>query len=133
MQKDNYCLNGHCLELYRMAGDALIADRKYSDASNTFKKAIEFIPKLKSASTRDYFYILFPVLSYLCLLIKAKQEVGLDYLKKQQKKIDKAFFKESSHVKLVTEITLALRDNNLNYIERVIEQLNNYKFNEIAL
>jgi len=43
-------------------------------------------------------------------------------------KIDNEFFKESPLVKLVTELTLTLRDNNTKYIDNIKKNIGSYKF-----
>ncbi|MFX1354175.1 MAG: hypothetical protein ACFFGP_09465 [Promethearchaeota archaeon] len=121
------------LELLRMAGDSSILNEEYKEADTIFRKAVDFIPKLKSQADRNTQYVLFSVLSYLCLFTKARQDEGLNFIKKVQNKIESSYFKESNLIILVTDLTIALRDNNPEYLEKVQGNIHDYKFTEAEL
>lgn len=116
------------LELLRMAGDSSILYKNYKEANEIFRSAIDFIPKLKSIADRNSQYILFSVLSYLCLFTKSRQDEGLNFIKKIQNKVESSYFKESPLIILVTDLTIALRDKSLVYLEKVQNSLQDYKF-----
>jgi len=121
------------LELFRMAGDSSLLNENYKEAETIFRKAVDFIPKLKSIADRNTQYVLFSVLSYLCLFTKARQDEGLNFIKKVQNKIESSYFKESKLIILATDLTIALRDNNLVYLEKVQSNIHDYKFTEAEL
>jgi tetratricopeptide (TPR) repeat protein len=115
------------IELFRLASEAALYKEDYTKANQIYKEAINYIPKLKNMGAKNSDYILFSVLSYLCTYVKGSPEDGLGYIKRMRSKIDNDFFKESSLVKLVTELTLTLRDNNRNYIDKIKKSIDSYK------
>ncbi|MFX1269771.1 MAG: hypothetical protein ACFFAK_17565 [Promethearchaeota archaeon] len=121
------------LDLLRMAGDSSLLNNDYLKANEIFKSAIEFIPKLRSKGARNNNYVLFSVLSYLCLFTKIKQEEGLNFIKKLQNKVESSYFKEHPLIILVTELTICLRDNNPKYLEKIQTNLQNYEFSDAEL
>lgn len=123
------------LEMLRLAGEASLLQEDYLAANQIYKDSIEYITKLKKAEDKNENYILFSVLSYLCLFVNGRQEEGLDYLKRIQKKVDTAYFKESTLIRLVTDLTIALRDKNQEYLNKVKALIINltFKSSEISL
>jgi len=121
------------LELFRQSGEACLRANNFKDANPIYKDALNLIPKLKSEGDRNSNYIIFSVLSYMCSYVKGKPNEGLEFLKKISKKVEKEFFKEHQLIKLVSEITLALRDNESKYIKKIKENTGNYKFREAEL
>lgn len=121
------------LELLRMAGDSSILCKNYKEADEIFRKAVDFIPKLKSIADRNSQYIFFSVLSYLCLFTNSRQDDGLNFIKKIQNKVESSYFKENTLIILVTDLTVALRDKNLTYLEKVQNSLQDYKFTDAEL
>ena len=109
------------IELFRKSGEACLYIDKYLDANQIYKEALSYIPKLKNERERSSNLITFSVLSYLCSFLKGDPEGGLDFIKRIQKKIDKEFFKENPLIKLVSEITISLRDNQIKYVEKIIK------------
>jgi hypothetical protein len=116
------------LEMLRLAGEAAIRQEDYLGANQIYKDSIEYIPKLKKSEDKNENYILFSVLSYLCLFVNGRQEEGLESIKRLQKKIDNSYFKESILIRLVTDITIAIRDKNQEYLDRVKGLINSLKF-----
>jgi len=121
------------LELFRQSGEACLRANNFKDANPIYKDALNLIPKLKSEGDRNSNYIIFSVLSYMCSYVNGKPNEGLEFLKKTSKKVEKEFFKEHQLIKLVSEITLALRDNESKYIKKIKENTGNYKFREAEL
>jgi tetratricopeptide (TPR) repeat protein len=119
------------LELLKLAGDAYLMMEQYSNANQLYKNALNIIPKLRSSNDRDFNYILFPVLSYLCSFLEIKQESGLNFIKKYQVRVDNEFFKQNELIKMVTDVTLAIRDKNANLIEKIMESIGSFKFTKI--
>ena len=119
------------LELLKLAGDAYLMMEEYSNANQIYKSALDTIPKLRNSNVKDFNYILFPVLSYLCSFLEIKQDSGLNFIKKFQGKVDNEYFKQNELIKLVTDITIAIRDKNVNLIEKVMESIDNFKFTQI--
>jgi tetratricopeptide (TPR) repeat protein len=114
----------------RYAGDASLYQNEFSEANQFFKNVIKYIPHLKTPSERDSQTVLFSALSYLCLFIKGKQDQGLEFLKQIKKKVDSNYFKENPLIRLVKNLTIAVRDKNQSYLDRVEEEFENYKFRE---
>jgi len=121
------------LKLYRLAAEASLYNENYLEANDLYRKALDYIPNLKSSNDQNIQYLTFSVISYLCLFIMGQQEEALDFLKRIQKKVDNQFFKESPLIKIATNLTIALRDKNDNSLERIKDNISNYKFNEIEI
>ena len=121
------------LELLKLAGDAYLMMEQYSNASQLYKSALDTIPKLRSSNDKEFNYILFPVLSYLCSFLEIKQDSGLNFIKKYQGKIDSEYFKQSELIQLVTDITIAIRDKNATIIGNIMESIGNFKFTPIEV
>lgn len=112
----------------RNAGDCSLFINEYSDANRFFKKVINYLPNYKKTVDRDYLYILFSSLSYLCLFVEGKQDQGLDFIKQIKKNVDSGFFKESPTISLVKNLTIAVRDKNKDYLDKVIKGFKKYDF-----
>ncbi len=112
----------------RNAGDCSLFINEYSDANRFFKKVINYLPNYKKTADRDYLYILFSSLSYLCLFVEGKQDQGLDFIKQIKKNVDSGFFKESPTISLVKNLTIAVRDKNKDYLDKVIKSFKKYDF-----
>ena len=119
------------VELFRQSGEACLRANNFKDANSIYREALNLIPKLKSEGDRNSNHIIFSVLSYLCSYIKGTP--NLEFLKKISRKVDKEFFKEHPLIKLVSEITLALRDNEFKYLKKIKNNVGNYKFREVEL
>jgi len=118
------------IELLRQSGEACLYADKFVEANLVYKEALSYIPKLKREGDRNSNYVIFSVLSYLCLFLKGIPDEGLDYLKRIKKKVNKEFFKENPLIKLVSEITISLRDNQIKYVEKIKKNIGSYKFRE---
>ena len=118
------------IELFRQSGEACIYANEFLAANEVYKEVLEYVPKLKNEGERSYNSILFSVLSYFCSFLKGNPEEGLENIKKIQRKVDKDFFKESSLIQLVSEITLSLRDKQIKYIDKIKENMAHYKFRD---
>ncbi len=123
------------LEMLRLAGEASLFQEDYLGANQIYKDSIEYIPKLKKSEDKNENYLLFSVLSYFCFFVKGRQEEGLEYIKRIQKKIDTSYFKESILIRLVTDLTIAARDKNQEHLDKVKGLINSLKFkkSEISL
>ncbi len=121
------------IELFRQSGEACLRANKFIDANPIYKEALNLIPKLKREGDRNSNYVIFSVLSYLCSYVKGTPNEGLEFLKRTSKKVNKEFFKEHPLIKLVSEITLALRDTELKYVKKIKDNIGNYKFREVEL
>jgi len=121
------------IELLRQSGEACLWANKFIDANMIYKEALNLIPKLKSEGDRNSNYIVFSVFSYMCSYVKGTPNEGLEFLKRISKKVDKEFFKDHQLIKLVSEITLALRDNESKYVKKIKDIIGNYKLREAEL
>lgn len=121
------------LEMLRLASETLIIVEDYLGANQIYKNSIEYVSNLKKSDDKNENYILFAFLSYLCLFVKGREEEGLDYLKRLQKKVDNTYFKDSKLIRAVTDLTLALRDNNQNYLERIKELISSLKLKKLEV
>ena len=115
------------LEMLRLASETSLFEEDYLGANQLYKNSIEYISNLKRIDDKNENYILFAFLSYLCLFVKGREEEGLDYLKRLQKKVDNTYFKDSKLIRAVTDLTLALRDRNQDYLEKVKELISSLK------
>jgi len=121
------------LELYRLAGQATLLDTNYMEANQIYKEAINVIPNLRNSGDRFYNYLLFSSLSYFCIFANGQKEEGLDYLKKIQKKVDSNYFKENPLIRIITNLTLAIRDNDKRYLDKVKDIIQQFKFRDAEL
>jgi len=113
----------------RNAGDCSLFNNQYLDAYNFFKKGLKYIQNLRKAEDQDYIYVLLSTLSYLSLFPEAKQDVGLDLVKQVKKQIDDSYFKQSPEVSLVKNLTIAVRDKNEDYLNKIETDFKKYDFN----
>ena len=127
INEDKY-LSG--LEFLRSAGNAALITNNFSEAYQFYTKALSYIPSLRSSSDRDYQFILFSSLSYLCLFIDGKQEEGFNLVKKTKSFVNDTYFKESSLIKLVKDLTVATKDTKANYLKKIEKDFENFKFQE---
>ena len=114
----------------RNAGDCSLYIEEHSDANKFFKKTLNYIHYLRKGEERDYIYLLFSSLSYLCLFVEGKQRQGLDLIKEIKKKVESDFFKESPMIGLIKNLTLAIRDKNKEYLEKIIKNFNKFDYHE---
>ncbi|MFX1567667.1 MAG: hypothetical protein ACFFCV_04785 [Promethearchaeota archaeon] len=118
------------LEFLRSAGNASLITNDFSEAFQFYTKALSYVPSLHSSSDRDYQFILFSCLSYLCLFIEGKQEEGLNLVKKIKSFVDDTYFKENSLIKLIKDLTVATKDKKENYLKKIENDFENFKFQE---
>jgi len=128
MQKYSDAIN-----LIRLAGNAYLMMEEYKDANKIYKNAVNLIPKLRNSSEREFNYILFPVISYLCSFLEMNQEGGLNFIKKFQGKVNNEFFKENKLIQVVTDLTIADRDKNVALIERIMENVGSLKLTDTEI
>jgi len=121
------------IELYRQSGEACLQANDFIDANLVYKEGLNLISKLKNEGDRNSSYIVFSVLSYMCTYVKGAPNEGLEFLKRTSKKVSKDFFKEHQLIKLVSEITLALRDNESKYVNKIKKNIGNFKLREAEL
>ena len=69
----------------RNAGDCSLNIDEHSDAHKFFKKTLKYVPHLRKTENRDYIYLLFSSLSYLCLFVEGKQDQGFDLIQQIKK------------------------------------------------
>jgi len=122
---------GDAVSFNRLAGDCCLYAKKYGEAKKIYRDSLDIISKEKDSSDKELHYILFPVLTYLCSSLESKHEEGLDFIKKYQKKVDSDFFKNTPLIQLVTDLTVALRNNNKTLLDKIRENVDNYKLNPI--
>ena len=121
------------IELFRQSGEACLYSDKYLKAIEIYKEALNYVSNLKNKGERNSYTVEFSVLSYLCLFLKGIPDEGLDYIKKNQKKVDKEFFKENPLIQLVSEITISLRDKQIKYIEKIKGDIGSYKLRDAEI
>lgn len=118
------------LTSYRNAGNICFFLDEFMEAHKYFNSALKIVPRLDNEKDRNYNYLLFASLSYLCYLIKALPDQGLTLLKQVKKKVDDFYFKEHMFVRLVTDLIVAIRDKNKKYLDKVEQDFEKYKFTE---
>ena len=120
----------HGLEFLRNAGNASLLNNNFSEAHEFFKNALDYVPNLRSSSDRNYQFINFSGLSYLCLFVEGKQEEGLNLVKKIKNFVDDTYFKENFLIKLIKDLTVATKDKKENYVKKIEKDFVNFKFLE---
>ena len=118
------------LEFLRNAGNASLSNNNFLEAYQFFKDALKYVPSLRSSSDRNYQFILFSCLSYLCLFVEGKQEEGLNLVKKIKTYVEDVYFKENILIKLIKNLTVATKDKNENYLRRIENDFEKFKFHE---
>ena len=121
------------IELLRQSGEACLHDSKFVEANQIYKEVINYIPKLKNISDKNSNFVIFSVLSYLCSFVKGSPDEGLDFIKRTKKRVDKEYFKEHSLIKLASELTIALRDDEPKYLDKIKNNVGRYKFRDAEL
>ena len=114
----------------RNAGNICIYSDEFMEAHKYFNNAIKYIPYLKKDKDKDFYRLLFASLSYLCYLIVGNQEQGVDIIKKVRKKVDEEVFKDNSLIRLVKDLTVAVRKKNEKYLQKIENESGEYKFTE---
>ncbi|MFX1390662.1 MAG: hypothetical protein ACFE9Z_11410 [Promethearchaeota archaeon] len=125
LNEDKY-LKG--LEFLRSAGAASLSDNEFIEADQIFKEALSYVPSLRNSSDRNFYFINFATLSYLCSFVEGKQEEGLNLVKKIKAKVDDVYFKEHPLIKLIKNFTVAIRDKKVSYVNKIIDDFEAYKF-----
>jgi tetratricopeptide (TPR) repeat protein len=115
----------------RLAGDCCLYAKNYTEAKKIYRDSLDIISKERKNSDKQINFILFPVLVYLCSCIESKQEEGLDFIKKYQKKVDGDYFKNSPLIQLVTDLTIVLRNKNKVLLAEIRENVENFKLTPI--
>jgi tetratricopeptide (TPR) repeat protein len=119
-----------CLEALRNAGDSCLLDNKFLEGLSYFKEAINYIPNLRNSGERNFYFVLFSSLAYLCQFLKGRQEKGLILLKKIKKEVDDTYFKEHALIRLITNLTVAIRDFSLNNLNKIEDEFKKLQFRE---
>jgi len=118
------------LEFLRNAANASLLNNNFSEAYQFYTNALNYVPSLRGTSDRDYQFILFSSLSYLCLFLEGKQEEGLNLVKKTKTFVNDTYFKENALIKLIKDLTVATKDSKENYLKKIEYDFENYKFHE---
>jgi tetratricopeptide (TPR) repeat protein len=118
------------IEALRNAGDVSILIDDYDASNKFFKSTFRFIAETRRKDYQDFNYLLFSSLSYLSLFVEGKQDQGLDLIKQIKKEIDDEVFKDSPYIRLVKNLTIASRDRNEKYLERIHSEIDQFNFSE---
>jgi len=118
------------LDFLRNAGNMSILINNFLEAQNFFREGLNYISNLRTLSDRNYNFILFSTLSFLCLFVKGKQEEGLKLVKKYRSNVEDDFFKESQLIRLITNLTLSIKNKNESYLEKILTNFESYRFHE---
>ncbi|MFX1315852.1 MAG: hypothetical protein ACFE9T_08305 [Promethearchaeota archaeon] len=118
------------IDSLRNAAGTSLFNNHFIEAFDFYKSALNYVPNLKNSHDRYYYLLLFSCLSYLSLLIKGRQEDGLNLIKKFKNYVDDTYFKENELVKLVKDLTIALKDKNNKYLEKIEHDFVKFKFRE---
>ena len=118
------------IEALRNAGDSSILINDFSTSNKFFKNTIRFIPDLRKVENRNLYFLFFSTLSYLCLFLEGKQDQGLDFIKEIRKDVESEYFKDSPYISLIKNLTIAIRDKNESYLNKIEQDLNQYDFSE---
>ena len=118
------------MEALRNAGDSSLLIDDFSTSNKFFKNTIRHIPHFRKVENRNFYFLFFSTLSYLCLFLEGKQDQGLDFIKQIKKDVDGEYFKDSPYISLIKNLTIAIRDKNDEYLEKIEKDFNQYNFNE---
>lgn len=120
----------HSIDSLRNAGGASLFNNNFNEAFDFYKKALDYVPNLKNSSDRYYNILLFSCLSYLCLLIKGRQEEGLNLVKKYKNYVEDSYFKENNLTILVKDLTIAINEKKIKYLEKIEHDFHKLNFHE---
>ncbi len=118
------------IDSLRNAGGTSLFNNNFIEAFDFYKTALDYVPNLKNSSDRYYNFLLLSCLSYLCLLIKGRQEEGLNLVKKFKNYVDDRYFKENSLIRLVKDLTIAINDKKIKYLEKIEHDFQKFNFRE---
>jgi len=118
------------LDALRNAGNASLFELKFNEASEFYLDALEYVPSIRNNTERNFNYILFSCLSYLCSFVNGKHEEGINLIKKIKSYVDDAYFKENPLIRLIKDITIALKDKKENYLDKIEREFKDIKFRE---
>ncbi|MFX1298353.1 MAG: hypothetical protein ACFFD2_26300 [Promethearchaeota archaeon] len=118
------------IDSLRYAAGASLFNNNYIEAIDLYKKAFDYIPNLKNSSNRYQNILLFSCLSYLCLLIKGRHEEGLNLVKKYKNYVEDRYFKENNLTILVKDLTIALNEKKIRYLDKIEHDFHNFNFRE---
>ena len=118
------------IENLRNAGDSSLLIDEFSISNKFFKTTIRHIPSLKKAENRNFYFVFFSSLSYLCLFLEGKQDQGLEFIKEVKKDIDGEYFKDSLYISLIKNLAIAIRDKNPVYLDKIETAFNQYNYSE---
>jgi len=114
------------------------AGNKYHIAGNSYLKLNEFEKaKVCFINGAKAFIILEKFDTSVELLRQSGEaclhDEGLDFIKRTKKRVEKEYFKEHSLIKLVSELTIALRDEDPKYLDKIKNNVGRYKFRDAEL
>lgn len=114
----------------KYAADSSLLIRDFSTSNKFFKGTIRHIPNLRKQENRNFYYIFFSSLSYFCQFLEGKQDQALEFIKEIKKDVDGDYFKESPFISIIKNLTIAIRDRNSNYLDKIEKDFNIYNLNE---
>ncbi|MBY8981676.1 MAG: tetratricopeptide repeat protein [Candidatus Lokiarchaeota archaeon] len=119
------------IESLRRSANAFLNLENVEQAQNLFEKAFEYTKNFKNKDNKDTNYILLSSLIYICSHVRGEPVKGLNMVKRAQKRVDKEHFKENPLIHLVTNLTIALRDEKKVYLDKIIQDFNKLKLTDI--
>jgi len=128
IQKDKHL---KVIQSLRKSANSSLQLGNTENAKSLYEKALEYVNNLREGEDKEYNYILFSSLSYICSFVKGESDKGLILVKKIQKKVNKDYFKENPLIHLVTNLTIAIREKKKNFIEKIISEFNKIKLKEV--
>ena len=118
------------VHFFRNAGNASLFKNDFLEAQEIFKEALEYVPNLRNNTDRNQYFILFSCLSYLCSFVNGKHEEGINLIKKVKAYVNDTYFKENPLIRLIKDITIAIKDKNDSYLNKIEKEFNQNKFRE---
>ena len=114
----------------RNAGNASLFKNDFLEAQEFFKDALEYVPSLRNSTDRNHYFILFSCLSYFCSFVEGKREEGINLIKKVKVYVDDTYFKENPLIRLIKDITIAIKDKKESYLTKIEKEFNQNKLRE---
>ena len=118
------------IDSFRNAGNASLFMNDFLQAQEFFKEALEYVPSLRNNTERNQYFILFSCLSYLCSFVQGNHEEGINLIKKVKVYVDDTYFKENPLIRLIKDITIAIKDKKDSYLDKIEKEFNQHKFRE---
>lgn len=112
---------------YRKAANASLMIDEFNKAGQSFQLAGKYALKRERSKDRDFNALVCGSFSYFCYFLLGRQDQGLKYIKSIKVKVDMDSFRENIFTQLIKNITTAIIDKNIEFLEEIENNWEKYK------